>query len=240
MPLLLVEDDLDLAEPLTALLEQRGYQVTAVRDGETAYALAKQNAYDLLILDWMLPRLDGLTLCQRLRREGLTTPVLFLTARDGVTDRVQGLDAGADDYLVKPFAFEELAARVRALLRRPLATGSSGRLVVGDLVLLPEQRLAYRGERPIVLSEKETQLLALLMQQPGQVLSHTQLLARLWPGETPDRNLLAAHIRLLRRKLEAPGEAPVIQTFYGRGYGLVVAGAERAMIEGVGCEGKAR
>ncbi|MCS6782091.1 MAG: response regulator transcription factor [Gloeomargarita sp. SKYBB_i_bin120] len=239
MALLLVEDDLDLAEPLTALLAQQGYQVTAVRDGETAYGLVKQHHYELLILDWLLPRLDGLTLCQRLRREGVTTPVLFLTARDGVTDRVQGLDAGADDYLVKPFAFAELAARVRALLRRPPPT-SPTRLQVGDLVLLPEQRLAYRGDRPIVLSEKETQLLALLLQQPGQILSHTQLLACLWPGETPDRNLLAAHIRLLRRKLEAQGEPPVIQTAYGRGYGLLVPGADRAMIKGVGRDGKAR
>ncbi|MEN9208574.1 MAG: response regulator transcription factor [Gloeomargarita sp. GMQP_bins_120] len=230
MSLLLVEDDLDLAEPLTALLEQQGYRVVLVRDGETAYGLAKQHYYDLLILDWMLPRLDGLSLCQRLRREGITTPVLFLTARDGVTDRVQGLDAGADDYLVKPFAFAELAARVRALLRRPTPVAPATRLTVGDLVLLPDQRLAYRGERAIVLSEKETQLLALLMQQPGQVLSHNQLLAWLWPGEQPDRNLLAAHIRLLRRKLEAPGESPLIQTVYGRGYGLVVAGTDRAMI----------
>ncbi|MEN9217041.1 MAG: response regulator transcription factor [Gloeomargarita sp. HHBFW_bins_162] len=223
MSLLLVEDDLELAEPLTVLLSQQGYQVTPVQDGETAYTLAKQNNYELLILDWMLPRLDGLTLCQRLRREGLTTPVLFLTARDGLTDRVQGLDAGADDYLVKPFAFAELAARVRALLRRPTGTTPT-RLQVGDLVLEPEQRLAYRGNRQIVLSEKETQLLVLLMQHPGQILSHAHLLASLWPGELPaDRNVLAAQVRLLRRKLEPP---PLIQTVYGRGYGLMHIGAD--------------
>ncbi|MEN9215176.1 MAG: response regulator transcription factor [Gloeomargarita sp. DG_1_5_bins_55] len=222
MSLLLVEDDPELAEPLTALLEQQGYRVTPVRDGQTAYTLAKQNTYELLILDWMLPRLDGLSLCQRLRREGLTTPVLFLTARDGLTDRVRGLDAGADDYLVKPFAFAELAARVRALLRRPMGGCPPLRLQVGDLVLEPEQRLAYRGQRQMVLSEKETQLLALLMQHPGQILSHAQLLAGLWPGESPaDRNLLAAQVRLLRRKLEQPGEPPLIQTLYGRGYGLL-------------------
>jgi OmpR-family two-component system manganese-sensing response regulator len=222
MSLLLVEDDSELAEPLTILLKQQGYQVEAVKDGQVAYTLAKQNTYELLILDWMLPRLDGLTLCHRLRREGLMTPVLFLTARDSLTDRVQGLDAGADDYLVKPFAFAELAARVRALLRRPLTGATPMRLQVGTLVLEPEQRLAYRGQRQIILSEKETHLLALLMQHPGQILSHAQLMASLWPGESPaDRNLLAAQVRLLRRKLEQPPEPPLIQTLYGRGYGLL-------------------
>jgi OmpR-family two-component system manganese-sensing response regulator len=222
MSLLLVEDDRELSEPLTALLAQQGYQVEWVNDGQTAYTLAMQNNYELLILDWMLPGLDGLTLCQRLRQQGLATPVLFLTARDSLTDRVQGLDAGADDYLVKPFAFAELAARVRALLRRPLAGTTPTRLQVGTLVLEPEQRLAYRGARQIVLSEKETQLLLLLMQHPGQILSHAQLLAGLWPGESQaDRNLLAAQVRLLRRKLECPPEPPLIQTLYGRGYGLI-------------------
>ncbi len=227
MSLLLAEDDPELSQPLTALLEQQGYRVAAVPDGQTAYTLATQNTYELLILDWMLPHMDGLTLCHRLRQRGLMTPVLFLTARDSLTDRVQGLDAGADDYLVKPFAFAELAARVRALLRRPPGTGTPPptRLQVGTLVLVPEQRLAYRGLRRITLSEKETQLLALLMQHPGQILSHTQLMTSLWPGESSaDRNLLAAQVRLLRRKLEPPPESPLIQTLYGRGYGLIHSG----------------
>jgi len=151
MSLLLVEDDRDLSEPLTALLAQQGYQVEWVNDGQTAYTLAMQNNYELLILDWMLPGLDGLTLCQRLRRQGLTTPVLFLTARDSLTDRVQGLDAGADDYLVKPFAFAELAARVRALLRRPLAGTTPTRLQVGSQGLEQEHRQVYQGKRQIDL-----------------------------------------------------------------------------------------
>ncbi|WP_448379697.1 response regulator transcription factor [Gloeomargarita sp.] len=222
MSLLLVEDDPELREPLTALLRQQGYAVEAVADGQMAYQLATQNSYELLILDWLVPALDGLTLCQRLRQQGLTTPVLFLTARDSLTDRVQGLDAGADDYLVKPFAFAELAARVRALLRRAPGGMPLTRLQVGTLVLVPEQRLAYRGGRQILLSEKETQLLLVLMQHPGQIVSHAQLAAQLWPGEPQvDRNLLAAQVRLLRRKLERPSEPPLIQTWYGRGYGLL-------------------
>ena len=223
MRILLVDDEAELSDPLSRVLTREGYEVDAVYNGEEGSNLAAQSSYDLLILDWMLPGKSGLEICQQLRRDGKTTPVLFLTAKDTVDDRVQGLDAGADDYLVKPFELRELLARVRALLRRSptaeLNYAMSQRLQVADLELDCENRLAYRQGRMIELSEKECQLLEYLMRHTSQVLSHTQIYQYLWKdGEQPSSNVLAALIRLLRRKIEVAGETPLVHTVYGKGY----------------------
>lgn len=222
MRILLVDDEVELTDPLSRVLTREGYTVDVAFDGTKGSNLAIEGNYDLLILDWMLPKKTGLAICQQLRSQGRNTPVLFLTAKDTVDDRVQGLDAGADDYLVKPFELRELLARVRALLRRPAtfdAEVSLGRLQVAGLALDYENQLAYRGDRTIELSEKECQLLEYLMRHPGQVLTHEQIYQYLWTeAEKPSSNVLAAQIRLLRRKIEAPGESPLIHTVYGRGY----------------------
>lgn len=222
MQILLVDDEVELTAPLTRLLTREGYQVDIAHDGLEGSQLAAQQKYDLLILDWMLPHRSGLEICQELRSHGDTTPVLFLTAKDTIDDRVQGLDAGADDYLIKPFELRELLARVRALLRRPPtleAAPPSPRLRVGDLELDSENQLAYRHHRAIDLSEKETQLLAFFMRHPNQLLTHQQIHDQVWrDGEKPSSNVLAAQIRLLRRKIEAANDSPLIHTVYGKGY----------------------
>lgn len=224
MRILLVDDEAEMADPLSRLLTREGYEVDVAYDGDRGSQLAAQSHYDLLILDWMLPYRTGLEICQQLRSQGNNTPVLFLTAKDTLDDRVQGLDAGADDYLVKPFELRELLARVRALLRRPPTLEASPtvapvRLRVNDLELDPQNQLAYRQGRTIELSEKESQLLAYFMRQPGQLLAHDQIYQHLWSeGEKPTSNALAAQVRLLRRKIEAEGDPPLIHTVYGRGY----------------------
>jgi two-component system, OmpR family, manganese sensing response regulator len=230
MQILLVEDEAELADPLGRRLSREGYTVDVAYDGETALQkiaehLSQGQAYDLLILDWMLPRLSGLEVCQHVRHQGQVTPVLFLTAKDTLDDRVQGLDAGADDYLVKPFELRELLARVRALLRRVAvvvpdpSSPTELPLCVEDLELDCDNQMAYRRGRAIALSEKEHQLLAYLMQHPQQLLTHEEIYQHLWPGdEQPGSNVLAAQIRLLRRKIEAQGDTPLIHTVYGKGY----------------------
>lgn len=223
MQILLVDDEVEMADPLSLLLTREGYTVDVAYDGERGRDLAQQGHYDLLILDWMMPRYSGLEICQQVRSRGDTTPVLFLTAKDTVDDRVQGLDAGADDYLIKPFELRELLARVRALLRRPTAlepAAPTQRLRVDDLELDLRNQLADRQGRAIELSEKETQLLEYLMRHPNQILTHEQIHQHLWGDslEKPTSNALAAQVRLLRRKIEADGELPLINTVYGRGY----------------------
>ncbi len=222
MRILLVDDEVELTDPLSRVLTREGYEVDVAYNGEEGSHLAAQRSYDLLILDWMLPGKTGLEICQQLRHAKKATPVLFLTAKDTVDDRVQGLDAGADDYLVKPFELRELLARVRALLRRSATDTSPAiaqRLQVADLELDCENRLAYRQGRAIELSEKESQLLEYFMRHAGQLLSHTQIHQHLWKdGEQPSSNVLAALIRLLRRKIEAVGETSLFHTVYGKGY----------------------
>ena len=222
MRILLVDDQVELTDPLSRVLTREGYGVEVAYDGAAGSQLAAQGSYDLLILDWMLPFKTGLEICQQLRSQGQTTPVLFLTAKDTVDDRVQGLDAGADDYLVKPFELRELLARVRALLRRSgadVSAATAQRLQVADLELDCENQLAYRQGRIIELSEKESQLLEYFMRHAGQLLTHTQIHQHLWKdGEQPSSNVLAALIRLLRRKIEAVGETPLVHTVYGKGY----------------------
>ena len=222
MRILLIDDEVELTDPLSRVLTREGYGVDVAYDGASGSQLAAQGGYDLLILDWMLPQKTGLEIAVQLRCTGQITPILFLTAKDTVDDRVQGLDAGADDYLVKPFELRELLARVRALLRRSAALESPTavqRLQVEDLELDCENQLAYRQGRTIELSEKESQLLEYFMSHAGQLLTHSQIQQHLWGNsDQPSSNVLAALIRLLRRKVEVAGERPLIHTVYGKGY----------------------
>ncbi|MBD1893034.1 two-component system response regulator RppA [Coleofasciculus sp. FACHB-SPT9] len=231
MRILLVDDEVELTEPLSRVLSREGYSVELAYDGASGNQMALQGGYDLLILDWMLPQISGLEICQQMRSRKDATPVLFLTAKDTLDDRVLGLDAGADDYLVKPFELRELLARVRALLRRSATDAAASvtieahyhphLLQIGDLELDCENQLAYRHGRTIELSEKETHLLEYFMRHAGQLLTHAQIHQHLWnPEEQPSSNVLAALIRLLRRKIEAAGEMPLIHTVYGKGYRL--------------------
>jgi len=230
--ILLVDDEVELTAPLSRLLKREGYKVDIANDGEAALLAVQRlseqgQLYDLLILDWMLPKQSGIEVCQQLRSQHLLTPVLFLTAKDTLNDRVQGLDAGADDYLVKPFELRELLARVRALLRRgeqsPLPSSPEDsplqRLSVEGLELDLESQIAYVNGHAIALSEKESQLLTYLLLHPQQLLTHDQIYQHLWPrGEQPSSNVLAAQIRLLRRKIAAKESPPLIHTIYGKGY----------------------
>lgn len=229
MLILLVDDEAELTKPLSRVLKREGYGVDIADNGETALQLIQAheqsgNPYQLLILDWMLPQQSGLEVCQQLRSQAITTPVLFLTAKDTLDDRVLGLDAGADDYLVKPFELRELLARVRALIRRSehLAkadTTVSQRLQGEGIELDLDSQVAYREGHAIALSDKESRLLAYLMHHPQQLLTHEDLYQQLWPeGDTPNSNVLAAQVRLLRRKLDRPDVPPLIHTIYGKGY----------------------
>ncbi|MEM8672539.1 MAG: two-component system response regulator RppA [Cyanobacteria bacterium P01_G01_bin.67] len=220
MKILLVDDETELSDPLSRILIQEGYEVDIADNGAAGSKLALQNQYDLLILDWMLPHKSGLEICREVRSHALATPVLFLTAKDTVDDRVDGLDAGADDYLVKPFELRELLARVRALLRRStLETPQGDRLKVADLELDLENQVAYRSGKVIELSEKEIKLLTYLMQHRDQLLTHEEIYHYLWQGEEqPSSNVLAALVRLLRRKIETKNEPQLIHTVYGKGY----------------------
>ena len=225
MRILLVDDEVELTDALSQILEREGYRVDVANDGTIGNRLAVQGDYDLLVLDWMLPSVSGVEICQQVRSRSSLTPVRFLTAKDTLDDRVQGLDAGADDYLVKPFELRELLARVRALLRRSQSllgdreSAGSSRLQVEDLELDGANQMAYRQGRAIDLSEKEAQLLAYFMQHPAQLLTHDRIYQHLWGSENPpSSNVLAALVRLLRRKISAPGETQLIHTVYGKGY----------------------
>jgi two-component system, OmpR family, manganese sensing response regulator len=222
MNILLVDDEIELTEPLCKILSREGYQVDVANNGDLGIKLALKNNYDLLILDWMLPQKSGLEICQELRSQTLTTPVLFLTAKDTIDDRIIGLDSGADDYIVKPFELRELLARVRALLRRGITSENPehNKLKVADLELDKENYTAYRHGKAINLSEKELELLEYFMQNSGQLLTHETIYNHLWKDslEQPSSNVLAALVRLLRRKIEIKGQSVLIHTIYGKGY----------------------
>ncbi len=224
MRILLVDDEAELTEPLSRVLIREGYQVDVAFDGKRGGELATSNQYDLLILDWMLPHASGLEICQQVRSLGNAAPVLFLTAKDTLDDRVAGLDAGADDYLVKPFELRELLARVRALLRRPPimdAASRTAKLQYADLELDETNQMAYRQGCPVELSDKETRLLSYLLQHAEQVVTRGQIYAAVWDDtDEPASNVLAAQMRLLRRKVEPQGTTPLIHTVYGKGYRL--------------------
>jgi two-component system response regulator MprA len=216
---LVAEDDRSVRESLVRALRLEGYDVTAVNDGEQALAAMDASPYDLLLLDIMMPNVDGLTVCRRLRARNVTTPVLMLTARHEVSDRVTGLDAGADDYLVKPFALDELSARMRALLRRTSVSGADDVLRVGDLVLDPLSRTAERNGRTLELTKTEFDLLELLMVNAGIVLSRDTIYERIWgyDFETSSRSL-DVYIGYIRTKTEAGGEPRLVHTVRGVGY----------------------
>jgi OmpR-family two-component system manganese-sensing response regulator len=218
MRLLLVEDEENLAHALKDVLTAAGHVTDVVYRGDDGWDLAQKVAYDLLILDWMLPGLSGIELCRNLRRSGKITPVLMLTAKDFSLDKVQGLDAGADDYMIKPFDTAELLARVRALLRRP--TSFQDQVIEADGVRLDLQTMtAYREGKAIALNRKEFQLLEYFLTHPGQALTRDQIIERLWEiGEEPESNVVAAQVRLLRQKIDQGFSKPLIHTVYGVGY----------------------
>lgn len=220
MRLLLVEDEADLAIAIQKILRSQNYVVDWVSDGKLAWeSLQTENPYQLAILDWMVPEISGLELCQRLRQQQQTIPILMLTARDSMSDRVMGLDAGADDYLVKPFGMEELLARLRALLRRPSQI-QAALLSLGGLTL-NYQTFSVLGFNSLEqsLTAKEFQLLEYFMQHPNQILSQDQIRSRLWGFEDNSiSNVVAAQVRLLRRKLDTLGGSNLIETLRGLGY----------------------
>jgi two-component system response regulator MprA len=219
--LLVVDDEPAVREALRRALELEGYRVGLAEDGADALAQIAAEEPDAVVLDVLMPVLDGLTACRRLRHQGSRVPVLMLTARDSVGDRVAGLDAGADDYLVKPFALEELLARIRALLRRGLAAGSDGVLRFADLSLDPATREVRRGDRRIELTRTEFHLLELFLRNPRQVLTRSLIFERVWGYDFgPSSNSLDVYVGYLRRKTEAGGEPRLIQTVRGVGYAL--------------------
>ncbi len=216
---LVAEDDRGVRESLVRGLRFEGYDVTAVNDGEAALTSAQEQLPDVVVLDVMMPNVDGLTACRTLRNRHPDLPILLLTARHDVRDRVTGLDAGADDYLVKPYAMSELAARLRALLRRTSVSGSDERLVVGELELDPAARLAWRSGRLLDLTKTEFDLLELLMFNAGIVLSRDSIYSQIWgyDFETTSRSL-DVYIGYLRQKTELDGEERVVHTVRGVGY----------------------
>jgi two-component system OmpR family response regulator len=222
MRLLVVEDTDKLAQALKRGLEKEGYAVDTLADGRLAQTRlrSRHDEYDLVVLDVMLPGLDGFAICRDLRDCGLTVPVLMLTARDSTDDKVAGLDSGADDYLVKPFAFVELLARVRTLLRRPRRALPVA-LTAGDLTLDPVSRTARRGARDLELTTKEFALLELLMRHPGEVLSRQRILDHVWDDEyDASSNVVDAHLKNLRRKVDRTDGPSLFKTVRGVGYGL--------------------
>jgi DNA-binding response OmpR family regulator len=218
--ILIVEDEVKLAQFIELELQYEGYEVTTATDGFDGLSQARESTPDLLILDWMLPGISGLEICRRLRQTGSTVPVILLTAKDDISDRVEGLDAGADDYVVKPFSIEELFARVRAHLRRTQDEATDV-LQFGDLKLNTSTREVYRGDRAIELTAKEFELLRYLLNHPRQVLTRDQILERVWGYDfMGDSNIIEVYIRYLRLKLEDQGESRLIQTVRGVGYVL--------------------
>jgi DNA-binding response OmpR family regulator len=218
--ILLVEDEVKLARFIELELTSEGYRVSVANDGITGLTLARESPPDLAILDWMLPGLTGVELCRRLRATGSKIPIILLTAKDEVSDRVAGLDAGADDYVVKPFSIEELLARIRAHLRR-VQEDNSDILQFEDLKLNRRTREVFRGERTIDLTAKEFDLLDYLMSYPRQVFSREQILEKVWGYDfIGDSNIIEVYIRYVRLKLEENAEKRLIQTVRGVGYAL--------------------
>jgi two-component system response regulator MprA len=220
MRVLVVEDERALRDALERVLRTDGYDVAVAADGEAALAALATSGPDVVVLDVVLPVVDGLEVCRRLRADGDSVPVLMVTARDAISDRVAGLDAGADDYLVKPFSIDELRARVRALLRRSGANGAEP-MRFADLVLDPRAHLVHRGERRVDLTMTEFALLELLLRNPGRVLTRSVIFDRVWGYDFgPTSKALDVYVGYLRRKLEAEAEPRLVHTVRGMGYVL--------------------
>jgi two-component system response regulator MprA len=221
MPVLVVDDDRAVREALARALSLEGYEVELAADGSSALIAIASHQPDAVILDIQMPAPDGIEVCRRLRRAGNRVPVLMLTVRDAVADRVEGLDAGADDYVVKPFALEELLARLRALMRRTAPSQGPEVLTFADLALDLGSYEAVRGERRIKLSVTEVNLLELFMRNPRQVLTRSLIYERVWGYDFSfSSNALEVYVGYLRRKTEAGGEPRLIQTVRGAGYAL--------------------
>jgi two-component system OmpR family response regulator len=218
MRVLVVEDELKMAELVRRGLREHGYVADLATEGRDAFVMAGSAEYDVVVLDVMLPDIDGFEICRRLRSDGVRAPVLMLTARDAVEDRVAGLDSGADDYLTKPFSFSELLARLRALARRgPVERPAV--LEVGRLRLDPATRQVWRGESEVELSSKEFAVLELFMRRPGEVLSRLQLLEHAWDWAYENRsNVIDVYVRSLRNKIDRPFGVKSIETVRGAGY----------------------
>ncbi len=222
MRLLVVEDSKVLASALAEGLQRRGFVVDVCEDGESALSMLAETTYVAMILDHGLPKMSGLDLCRTLRRVGKKLPILFLTARDTVDDRVAGLNAGADDYLVKPFAFEELVARVHALVRRE-AQHRGSELRVGDLAIDCVAGVVRYAEQVVMLSAKELKILIVLMRYPGRILSQIQIVEQAWTQQSDaSPEVVRAHIKNLRRKLREETSREIVETVYGLGYRIAI------------------
>jgi two-component system OmpR family response regulator len=220
MRVLIAEDEVRLAQLLEQILNEAGHQTVVVHDGQAALTLARHGGFDVLLLDWMLPHLDGADVLRALRQDGHTVPVLLLTARASTGDRVTGLDLGADDYLTKPFEVDELLARLRALHRRSTGSAVTARRA-GDLVLDPVARTVHRGGQPVELSTREYGILALLLDRVGQCVTRYTILDEVWDGDTDLRsNTIDVHVKSLRDKIDRPFGRQAIQTVRGAGYRL--------------------
>ena len=218
MNILLIEDNRDLSLNMFDYFEAKGHTLDLAADGLSGLHLAASNSYDAIILDLMLPGMDGLTLCQRLREGGKQTPVLMLTARDSLDDKIAGLEAGADDYVVKPFALREVEARLRALIRRAQTREGPAVLQVGDLSFDPTTLKVKRGERILELPPIPLRILEILMRNAPRVLPREQLERGIWGDSPPDSDALRAHLHILRSTVDGPTGKPLIKTLRGIGY----------------------
>ncbi|MDR3615263.1 MAG: response regulator transcription factor [Candidatus Obscuribacterales bacterium] len=219
--ILIIEDDERISRPLAEDLTHQKYLVEAAYDGETGWKMATETTFDLIVLDWMLPKMDGITVCEKLREYGYAGSILMLTAKDTKRDKIRGLDCGADDYIIKPFELEEFSARVRAMLRRN-SESKRATLAIGNLMLDPSLCLVtYAGEK-VSLTPTEYRLLNLFLRNPKRVFSKDDLLERLWTSQDRDANeLVKAHIKGLRNNLKASGiTTEIIETVHGLGYRL--------------------
>ncbi len=221
MRVLIVEDDYPLRKIVSTILKEDGYEVEQAEDGEEGLFMATSAEYDLLILDIMMPGMDGYSLIRKLRKEGIHSPTLFLTAKDRVEDKVEGLDAGADDYLVKPFASQELSARVRSLLRRAGKLGVEGKISYGPLILDMNQHEAFVEDNGLNLTKKEYDLLHYLVQNKEQILTRDQIFERVWGIESDTSDAIVdLYIHYIRKKLSPFETDPIVHTIRGVGYML--------------------